>query len=59
MVEAPLEPVGDHARGQDQPPNPVAVQLASGRVSLAAEVLMAPRVEPDWVLPGLPVGEWA
>ena len=36
------------------PPYPVTVRLAENRVALGAAVLSAPRVEPDWVLPGLP-----
>jgi RecA-family ATPase len=36
-------------------PNPVVAYLATGRIKLGAAVLGAPRVEPDWVLPGLPV----
>ena len=33
----------------------VAAHLATGRLTLGSAVLTAPRVEPDWVLPGLPV----
>jgi RecA-family ATPase len=33
----------------------VAAHLSTGRLKLGAAVLAAPRVEPDWVLPGLPV----
>jgi len=41
-------------RGEIPPAHPVTVQLAEHRVRLGAAVLSAPRVEPDWVLPGLP-----
>lgn len=45
---------GPADQGETLPPHRVAVQLAEHRVPLGAAVLSAPRVEPDWVLPGLP-----
>jgi RecA-family ATPase len=39
----------------DGQPSAVAAHLSSGRLKLGSEVLTAPRVQPDWVLPGLPV----
>jgi RecA-family ATPase len=47
--------LGPTAPEVDGPRSAVAAHLASGRLKLGSEVLAAPRVEPDWVLPGLPV----